>query len=378
MRVVLLITDLAIGGAEWQVAQLAMRLRQRGWNISVISLVRPSAWTEELAAADVPVYSLDMQPGGRDPVALLRMARLLRKLQPHILHAHLFHANVLARLMRIVFPIPVVLSTLHSLAETSRRSGLVRGRDRVYRFTDWLADATIAVCETAAVRHRAAHAVSPRRSRVIPNGVDTAQFHPYAAHRATVRKELGLGNRFTWLAVGRLMWKKDFPTLLEAFTLVSDATLLIAGDGEQREKLERTAEDLRIDVRFLGARADVGELMNGCDAFVLSSVIEGLPIVLLEAAASGLPCVATNVGGVPEVIVDGRTGFIVPPGEPRQLGDAMSVLMRLSPAERARMGKAARKRAVTKFDWSVVIPRWESLYRELLDAARVAAREPAP
>jgi glycosyltransferase involved in cell wall biosynthesis len=248
----------------------------------------------------------------------------------------------------------------------------------VYRFTDRLADATIAVCETAAVRHRAAHAVSAKRVRVIPNGVDTAQFHPYAAHRATVRNELGLGNRFTWLAVGRLMWKKDFPTLLEAFALVADATLLIAGDGEQREKLERTAEDLHIDARFLGSRPDIGNLMNGCDAFVMSSVIEGLPVVLLEAASIGLPCVATNVGGVPEVIVDGRTGFIVSPGEPLQLGEAMSALMKLSPAERARMGSAARKRAVTKFDWNVVVPRWESLYRELLGAARIAAREPEP
>jgi glycosyltransferase involved in cell wall biosynthesis len=103
--------------------------------------------------------------------------------------------------------------------------------------------------------------------------------------------------------------------------------------------------------------------MNAADAFVLSSSVEGLPLVLLEAAASGLPCVATAVGGVPEAMIADRTGFVVPPSDPIGLASAMS---RLANTDRAAMSQAAREFAVSCFDMRGVTSQWESLYRELL------------
>jgi glycosyltransferase involved in cell wall biosynthesis len=335
----------------------------------VLSLRTPEAWKEELEQAGVPVESLDLEPGRWRVPALGRLARIMRKRRPHILHAHLFHANVLTRLLRLVFPVPVVISTLHSAAESGRESANVHGRDWLYRLTDRLADATVAVSQAAADRHRGVGAVSAARVRVIPNGVDTSRFQPGTAAR--------VDERFTWLAAGRLMWKKDYATMLRAFAEGPEAVLLIAGDGPQRAELEKLAAGLNANVRFLGPRGDIAGLMQACDGFVLSSVVEGLPVALLEAAACELPCAATDVGGVREAVLHGRTGFLARPEDPVSLREALRAVMGLTAPEREEMGRAAREHAAANFDWDAVTPRWEALYRELLEAARAFDREPA-
>ena len=227
-------------------------------------------------------------------------------------------------------------------------------REWLYRVTDRLADATVCVCEAGAERYAAIRAASRKRLRVIPNCVDTTRFRPGAARRPS--------DEFTWLAVGRLMWKKDYPTLIEAMARQQQGVLLIAGAGEQEAELRALAARLNANVRFLGAREDIPELMHACDAFALSSAIEGLPVVLLEAAASGLPCVATDVGGVREAVLHERTGYVVPPGDPAAFAAAMSRLANLETCRE--MGRAAREHAVERFDVDVVAAQWEELYRQ--------------
>jgi glycosyltransferase involved in cell wall biosynthesis len=355
--VVMLSTNLAPGGAETEVAQLAIALRGRGWDVSVVSLLSPTAFTEEFAAHGVPLHSLHMRAGVPNPLALLRLAAILRRLRPGILHAHMFHANLMARLVRLICPIPVVLSTIHSLAESSRRSASVSHRDRLYRLTARLADATVCVSAAIAARYGTSH--------VIFNGVDTERFRPDPAARARLRQSLGLGAEFAWLAVGRLMWKKDYPTMLRALTRQPSSTLLIAGDGPQRDELQALVQDLDVDVRFLGPRCDVPDLMRACDGLLLSSLVEGLPMVLLEASASGLPCVATDVGGVREAVLDGQTGYLAPPGDPAALAASMARLASLPYDSRARISKAARAHAVAHFDLRIAVDSWEQLYRRL-------------
>ena len=156
------------------------------------------------------------------------------------------------------------------------------------------------------------------------------------------------------------MWKKNYPLMLEAIAEQRNAVLLIAGEGPDETRLRELAPP---NVLFLGPRSDLPDLMNAADAFVLSSTVEGLPMVLLEAAASGLPCVATSVGGVPEAVLADRTGFLVPPADAIALGSAMS---RLAAADRSAMSRAAREFAVAHFDLQAVVAQWERLYRELL------------
>ena len=369
-RIASLTANMARGGAETQVAHLATALSRGGWEVSVISLLPFSAFEEELASQGVAVYSLNMKPGRPSPVALARFLVLMRRLRPQILHGHMFHANLLARLIRAVCPVPVVISTLHSIIESGRESNDPRRREWLYRVTDRLADATVTVSAAGAERYAAVKAAPRAKLRVIPNGVDTSRFRPNEDTRRRMRRELGLGDEFVWLAVGRLMWKKDYPTMVRAHARRGQDLLLIAGAGPQESELRALVEQLGANVRFLGLREDIAALMNASDAVVLSSLIEGLPVGLLEAAASGLPMVATDVGGVKEIVLDGRTGYLVPAGDSDALSAAMARLASAPPEQRQGMGHAAREHAASSFDLAVVAAQWEQLYRELLDAAR--------
>ena len=360
-RIAILISGLEGGGAELQAAALARTLSARGWEVQVFAF-RGGPVEEVLRTAGIPVTVSG--PAG--------LVAGLARFKPAIVHAHLFHANLAARLARLFVPVPVVISSVHSMAETKRNSNEIGRRDLLYRLTNSLSDATVFVSAACAERHREARAVTAGKIRVIPNGVDTAQFCPDEVRRIQTRAALGLHDEFVWLAAGRFMWKKNYPVLLEAFANTSNSLLLIAGVGPDEANLRRIAGP---NVRFVGARGDLPALMNGCDAFALSSDVEGLPMVLLEAASSGLPQVATDVGGVSDIVLHERTGYVVPRGDAAALAGAMQRLGTHSPDERLAMGRAAREHAVAHFDQPRVISEWESLYTELLDAARREAGE---
>ncbi|MCL4782713.1 MAG: glycosyltransferase [Bryobacterales bacterium] len=369
LRVMLLVTGLERGGAETQVVQLALELRGRGCEVCVVSMLEPVAFAGELAGGGVPLHSLRMRPGKPGLRGLWRFLHLLQTTKPEVVHAHLFHANLLARLARLISPVPVLISTLHSLAESGRSSRDVRLRDWLYRLTDWLSDRTVSVSEAVEARHVECRAVSPRRSRVIPNGVRAELFVKTPEMRARVRAELGLQDEFVWLAAGRLMWKKDYATMLLAMAGGVAGTLLIAGKGPDEEALRAQAESLGVRVRFLGLREDIPDLMNACDGFVMSSVVEGLPMVLIEAAMAGLPAVTTNAGGTRDVVRDGETGFVVPVRDAAALRAAMQRLAAMPAEERRRMGEAARCAARERFSISKVASQWEDLYRGCLGEA---------
>jgi glycosyltransferase involved in cell wall biosynthesis len=344
MRIVLLSTNMAVGGAETQVVRLAIELQSRRYDVHVVSLVQPSAFGKELADAGVSLHA----PG------LFRIPSVLRTLRPQVLHCHMFHANVAGRLLRLIMPFPAVISTIHSMAESARGSDRIRSRDLAYRITDPLADCTVAVSAAVAERHSQARAV--RKAAVIPNGIDTSRYRPDPAARERTRSQLGVTGEFVWIAVGRLMWKKNYPALLRAFGEIDSGVLWIAGTGPDEASLQALAGP---NVRFLSARDDVPDLLNAADAFVMSSSVEGLPLVLLEAAACGLPCVATDVGGVRETgigIVTTHEG----------LADAINQVLHMSPAARRHMGNTARRIVMERYSIEVVVSQWEALYRKLL------------
>lgn len=360
------ITTLDYGGAERQLVDVAKKLRTRGWQFSVISLVRPVAFVEELDRAGISVASLQMRSGVPDPRAILRLRRLLGLLRPDVVHSHMFHANFLTRLARPWLPDAVFISTSHNIWEGGRV------REALYRLTDRRADLTTSVSEAAARRYVEVGAVSRERVRVVPNGVDAKQFHPPTDEDADLRGALHLDGRFVWLSVGRFTDSKDHPTLMRAFAQVAHerphALLLLVGAGAGREAAEAQARQLGIDgsVRFLGIRDDVPDLMRASDAYVMSSAWEGLPIVLLEASASALPIVTTDAGGTPEVVSDGETGRVVPPGRPDLLAAAMCDLMNLPEEERSRMGHRGRHLVEDRYSLDVVTDTWEEIYRDLM------------
>jgi glycosyltransferase involved in cell wall biosynthesis len=304
-----------------------------------------------------------MRKGLADPRGWIRFHRWLREARPDVVHAHLPHAAWLARWSRIVAPAPVFLDTLHSSSTGER------GRRFGYRFSRRLPHHVTAVSGAVADSHLRAGMVNPVALSIVPNGVDASIWRPDAAARAAARQELGIEDEFLWIAAGRLEPVKDFATLLAAMARLPDAAqLLIAGDGPLRSELERQAESsgLHSRVRFLGFQPKLLRWMQAADAFVLSSLWEGLPMALLEAASCALPAVATDVPGVSEVIELEARGVLVPPRDPFALAEAMRQMMRMPLAERLRMGARARRHVTVRFDLETVLDRWEELYRSLL------------
>jgi len=365
-KILFVITGLAVGGAETQLVRVATRLRQRGWDVRVVTLMPPRAYVDVLEQAGIPVTTLGIR-NKRPPLRpIWRLARIIRESKPAIVHSHMVHANLLTRFTRLLVPVPVLVCSARSIQEGGRL------RDWLYRLTDPLCDLTTHVCEAGAQRYVRERIVPPHKMRVVYNGVDVEQFRLDGQRRERMRRETQIGNHFVWLAVGRLEAPKDYPTLIRAFARISDVredTLLwIVGDGPLRRQVEALTREmgLQVRVRFWGLRADVSNLMNGADAFVMSSSREGLPNVLLEAQACGLPAVVTNVGGNSEVVIHEKTGFIVPPQNPEALAEAMLRLMDLPVEMRQQMGTLARQRVEQEFSLESVVTQWENLYYELM------------
>lgn len=383
LRVNLVTTSLMLGGAELQVFNLAMELHRRGHAVSVTTMRDPEDLTYELSEAGIPLYSLGMRRGVPDPRALLRLAQLIRSERPNVVHSHMVHANLLTRLCRWMAPIPVLISTAHSISEGAR------WREVAYRLTDFLCDMTTNVCRQCVSHFIEVGAVPKKRIRYIPNGIDIEAFTASCATSSEVRQQLGISeNTFLWLAVGHLEEAKDYPNLIDAFaSLVAHNTgsgsgsegfrLLVVGAGSLEQELRQKASLAGLDeshLLLLGARTDVSSLMAAADALVMSSAWEGLPTVLLEAGALSLPAVVTDVGGNRELVTNGLTGFVAPPGDFRALAEEMSRMMELSSADRQEMGRRLRHLVEVRFGLGAVVDQWEQLYWELLEAKSEASR----
>ncbi len=376
-RVTLFISNLANdGGAEVQSMELARALKARGWDISVVSMRAPKSEVECLRTNGIPVHTLNV-PGWDLVRPTLRLARFLREERPHILHCHMSHAVLTARIARLVRNVPVVIGTLHGLKMYNVRGTGWRTRETLNGLTNWLSDGTTVVCDAAAAHYLSTGAVTRASVRLIPNGIATDRYRFDPAIRQRMRFELGIDSEFVWLMVGRFQPVKDHHTILRAFARLANnspqSRLLLAGSGPLQSELEELAIGLGLGskVRFLGTRADIPELLTAADACVLSSVCEASPMALLEAAATGLPCVTTDVGGTSDIVIHGVTGFLCPAANPEALAHAMLRLSALPPSARTRMGEQARRHVTSRFSMNEVVGQWEHFYHEMLSKKEV-------
>jgi len=362
-RVVFLSTDSGMGGAEREVCHLAEEFQRRGWDVTAISMLPLQSPIADLASKGIRTASLGMRLGVPDPRGLVRLGRILRRIRPDVLHAHMVHANLLGRLSRLIAPTPVVISTIHNENEGAQ------WRYLAYRLTNRLADVTTAVSRVAQLEATRRGAAPRGTIQLVPNGLATEAFERDAGTRERTRAALDLGDRFTWLAVGRLAEAKGYGDMVAAFAVAlaerPGARLLIAGVGQLERQIRSEIGRLGLDasVRLLGLRSDVPALMQAADGFLMTSRWEGLPMVLLEAGASGLPVVATDVGGSRDAVVDGVSGYVTPVGDPARSAAAIGRVMSLSGADRRVMGDAGREHIRATFDIRAVCDTWERLYR---------------
>lgn len=360
VRVVHLVLALEVGGLEKVVLNLARLAAPDAFEPHVICLREPGALAPQFAALGVPVESLDCPdlPKGR---TLFRLIQRLRRLRPHVVHTHNPGPHLFGAAAARATGVPVVVHTKHGRNQPGRARAVAWNR-----LASALSDGIVCVSEATADVARRVERVPRRKLRVIRNGIDLAAF--------PARPQPG-GAAAPAIHVARLQRIKDQPTLLKAVRLVADAEpgfrLDIVGDGPDRAALQALTKELGLTghVRFLGERADVSALLSSASLFILSSLSEGVPLTLLEAMATGLPAVVTDVGGNREIVVPGETGLLVPPGNPAALAEAIRTLW-TDPDQARRLGAAGRRRAEKEFDMRRVAARYESLYRELLDRKR--------
>jgi glycosyltransferase involved in cell wall biosynthesis len=343
MRVLHLMASGELSGGGAHLGLLLPALRRLGVECEV-ALSEKGPLGAHLRDLGFCVHALDLFRSRVDPTAPRRLARLVRSVRPDRLHCHGTRAAFFGALARPLLPFSLpILYTVHGLSY--RKELGVSGR-AVFLAAEALACRAASRVITVSradledlVRRRF---VSPARVVHVANPIDLERFCPGDRDRA--RGRLGLpSDVFLAGTVSRLVPGKAVGDLLDAIALCPDVQLLVVGDGPERPALEARARRLSGRVRFLGARDDVPEILRALDLFVLSSRWEGEPVALLEAMATGLPCIATATSGAREILEEGRAGLLVPVGDRTALASAITRAVRLA-AERSRMGAAALAR----------------------------------
>lgn len=365
----------ALGGAEEALLILIENIDRRVWRPTLLYNASPAIATLVSRARDlgaetraVPALPLGLAGARR----LSSFARELRQARPAVFHAHLSWplAAKYALFAAVFARVPAVVATVHLFPEFHLdRSNYVQERllaARVGRY--------IAVSHDIAVKLVKALHWPARKIEVIHNGIAVERFQRRFGTDLRMRLKVP-ANRPVFLTVARFDRQKGHDVLLQAATRIPEACFVLAGDGPERMRLERQVEQLRLRDRvlFLGRRTDVPELLAASDAFVLPSLYEGSSLALLEAMAAGKPVVTSAIPGTDELILDGETGLLVPPGNP----DALALALRRVLAEpllRARLGTAARDHAQRSFSASAAASRVAAVYDELLRKAESDGR----
>jgi glycosyltransferase involved in cell wall biosynthesis len=382
LRVLRVIGRLNMGGPAHQAALLSGRrfYPERYETLLVHGALAPG----EASLADLAEEegaTMRFAPELRQPVdplhdarALLRLIRVARAFKPDVVHTHTAKAGFLGRQAALaVRPRPAIVHTFHGhVLEGYFGAAKARLYLELERALGRVSDRLIGVSQ-ATVDDLVRLGVAPReRFQVLPLGLDLARLaEPADSLRSETRGELEIGDDEILLVfVGRFAPIKRLSLLLEAFAKARESDprlrLAVVGDGDERPALERQAVELGIaaDLRFLGYRRELRPVFAAADTAVLSSDNEGTPVSLIEAAAAGLPAVATDVGGVREVVGEG-TGILVPSGDPAALAGAI-VALAADPARRKTFGDAARKRAIDSYSAKRLLTDVDTLYRELI------------
>ncbi len=363
IRVCQLITELGLAGAERIVYQLATRLDRDRFDVSVVAL-RGGRVARMLEDAGVTVRVVKMR-GKWDAARLMRLPGILRELRPDIVHTHLFHADMVGRVMANCASVRHVVHTVH----------VVEGRFRPWQFfvarmLNGLCDKTVCVSRAVMDFHSRKSSLPRDGYMVIPNGTDAGQFAHDPVKRRNLRDDLGVGkDRILVGFVGRLDYQKGVETLLSTMSHLAargePMDLVIAGDGPKRALVEnfvRHGEGGK-HCRYLGSVDDVQAVYSAMDVMAMPSRWEGLSLVATEAMAASLPIVATRAPGLEDIIVDGETGIIVEPNDVFQMAERILELAADADLRR-RLGASGRKRVIEEYSIAAMIAMHEQLYAE--------------
>jgi glycosyltransferase involved in cell wall biosynthesis len=394
IRIVRVIARLNMGGPALHVAYLTKGLEERGYETTLVagSLARGESSMSFVAdelGVDVhplPQLSREISPL-YDTLSVLQLIGLIRRVRPHILHTHTAKAGAVGRLAALLSGSarpPIVVHTFHghvlrgyfnpvvSRFFLALERGLAKRTTRLVAVGPEVRDDLVAF------------GVAPaERFSVIRLGIDLDHRIPAGdEHRGELRRLYGVDpDTFVVGWIGRMTAIKLVPDILLAFKglldLGVDARLCLLGDGPDRERVERRAHELGISrsILFVGYQRDVAPYYSFFDALLLPSANEGTPVVAIEALASGLPVVATRVGGVPDVVTDGADGYLVEVGDVEAMSRRLAELAGDRELRRA-MGETGRERVVQRYRVERLIDDVDALYRGLLSDAGLPQPQP--
>jgi glycosyltransferase involved in cell wall biosynthesis len=371
VRIIQIVPSLAAGGLERVATTLTLRLAATGDDVVVCTRGASThrAFLDELVAAGIAI-ELVPRPRPR-PDLLLRsgiaIARVLRAVRPDVIHAHnpaASGAGAVARVLARQGRVPIV-TTFHGLVDGGTSAGA-----RLLRAT---ADVVVGI-GPAATRELVRAGLDEAHTATVLNAVDARPVRP----PAEVRRELGLDDAELVVTVGRYRAEKNQALLLEAARLLAPRRprlrVLLVGVGPLEDELRRLVTELGLDgvATVTGLRADAVDIAAAADVATLTSTREGLGLTLIEAMAAGTPVVGTAVGGIPDVIEDGRTGLLVPSGDAHALAAAIESLLD-DRARAARLAEAAREDAGARFGVDAMTTGYRAVYERAL-RTRAAAR----
>lgn len=362
-----ILSSLALGGQERVAFDLAVSQHRAGWNVSVVSLAPPpdGPFAAELRRAGVRVDRVARGRDGIDPMLVFRLGMWLRRHHIDLVHTH--------NRMALIYGAPAGRMAGAAVVHTKHGYNPRRGtRLLAGNLSGKLVAGFVAVSEETAAVARERKEIAETRLHVIANGIELGQFHPNPAARQRIRDELGIGPDACVIGtVGRVAKEKNHALLLRAVTplLSSSVHVVFVGDGPLFTALQDQAQGMPT-AHLTGTRSDVADVLNAFDIFAMSSDTEGMPLVVLEAMATGLPIVSTNVGGIPNVVEEANTGFLVPAGDEVALRDRLARLVENRDLRRT-FGQRAEKVANERYSATRMQREYLELYERVLAGRRL-------
>jgi len=378
-KILYVIDNIEFGGGERVFSQIIRGLNRERFGVFVASCPG-GIFEKKLTEVGVKIDTLDMT-SRYNLGTILKLKNIIKTRNVQIVHSQGGRADFFARIAARSANVPIIISSVAMLVEgydvSLLRKGLYVLMDR---WTERWVNKFIILSEASRRTLIERHKIPQEKIVKIYNGIEIEEYNPDLKEarrkKLEVRRKLGLKNDMLVIgAIGRLVWQKGFEYLIQAIPKVievfPETRFLIVGEGPMRRRLEELGEKFQVkdNIIFAGFRSDIKEILESIDLLAMPSLLEGLPMVLLEGMAMSKPIVATRIEGITEVLEDGKTGLLVPAQDPHALAEAITEILN-NKTKANLLGQNARKIAEEKFSVKKMVEQLEWVYEKLLNEKR--------